>query len=162
MPERLCHEFGPLFCADSKILILGSFPSVKSRETQFYYGHPRNRFWPLIAALFGEAVPLSVGDKKALALRHGLALWDVIESCEIRGSADSSIREPELCDLGLIFAACGIQRICVNGKTAFALYQRYDEPKFGREALCLPSTSPANAAWSFEALLRAWRKGIVL
>ncbi len=161
MTGRVDDGFGPLYRADSRILILGSFPSVKSREEAFYYGHPRNRFWPLMAAAFGEALPETVADKEALALSHGLALWDVIESCEIRGSADASIREPELCDLSIIFDACDILRVCVNGKKAFALYERYDRPRFGREALCLPSTSPANAAWSFDALLAEWKRAAV-
>jgi hypoxanthine-DNA glycosylase len=154
--ERLAHPFGPLFDKRSRVLILGSFPSVKSREQQFFYGHPQNRFWPLIAALFGAAVPRTIPEKKALILDNGLALWDSIASCEIRGSSDASIRNAEPNDLRVILERCDIRQIYCNGKTSHALYRRWIEARIGREAQCLPSTSPANAAWSMERLLEAW------
>lgn len=153
---RLNHPFPPIYDESSTVLILGSFPSVKSREQQFYYGHPQNRFWPLLAALCDEAPPRTVGDKKALCLRHGIALWDVIAGCDIEGSADSSIRNAEVNDLTVILGSCAIRRIYVNGGTAYRLFRRYQQPAIGREAVKLPSTSPANAAWNRDRLLAEW------
>ena len=155
-PDRVTHPFPPLFDENSRILILGSFPSVKSREQMFFYGHPQNRFWKMLAAVFGEDVPASIEEKKRLVLSHHLALWDVIASCEIRGSSDSSIRNAQVNDFSQIFAGCRIDRILVNGSTAWQLYEKYARPVTGREALRMPSTSPANAAWSLERLVTAW------
>ena len=155
--RRLEHPFGPLFSDKSRILILGSFPSVKSREQNFYYGHPRNRFWQVISALYGYPLPDTVEEKKKLILDNSLALWDSIKSCEIKGSSDSSIRNAETNDLGLILENCDIVKICCNGKKSWELYNRYIMPVTGREALCLPSTSPANAAWSLEKLINEWK-----
>lgn len=155
---RVGHGFGPVYDARSRVLILGSFPSVKSREQGFYYGHPRNRFWPVLAAVLKEPeVPQSVGARRAFALRHGIALWDVIESCEIRGSSDSSIRNVEPTELSRIFDAADIRAVYVNGATASRYYEKYQLPICGRTAVRLPSTSPANAAWSLERLVEAWR-----
>ena len=154
---RLSHEFGPLYDTHSKVLILGSFPSVKSREKQFYYGHPQNRFWPLMARILGVPVPETTEEKRQLALFHGIALWDVIDSCEITGSADSSIRNPEVTDLQRILDAAPIRQIFVNGKAAFRLYEKHQKPVTGREAVCLPSTSPANAAFNPDRLYDDWR-----
>ena len=154
---RLTHEFPPLFDADSKVLILGSFPSVKSRQQQFYYGHPRNRFWPLMARILDVPLPETVDDRKQLALSRGVALWDVIDSCEITGSSDSSIRNPEMTDLPLILETAQIRQIFVNGKTAFTLFEKYQKPLTGRQAICLPSTSPANAACDLDRLYDDWR-----
>ncbi|MBO7709083.1 MAG: DNA-deoxyinosine glycosylase [Lachnospiraceae bacterium] len=158
--EKHTHEFPPLFDAHSRILILGSFPSVRSREQQFYYGHPQNRFWRILAALTGEAVPENIPQKKMLALGHGMALWDVIDSCEIAGSSDSSIRNAVPTDLSVILDRCRIEKICTNGALARKLYLKYQYPETGIEPIALPSTSPANAAWSFERLLEAWREGL--
>ena len=152
----LAHPFGPLFDADSRVLILGSFPSVKSREQQFFYGHPQNRFWPVVAAVFGEPVPKSIPEKKKLILDHHLALWDSIAGCEITGSSDASIRNARPNDLSVILNGCGIRTIFCNGKTSHAHYMKLIYPMTGREAVCLPSTSPANAQWTLPRLIEAW------
>ncbi len=155
-PDRICHPFPPLFDANSRVLILGSFPSVSSREQAFYYGHPRNRFWPVLAALWAQRPPETIAEKKELVLRHGLALWDTIASCRITGSSDASIREVVPNDLGLILDHSAVCRIFCNGKTAWTLYQRYLLPTTGIAAGLLPSTSPANARWTSDALIAAW------
>lgn len=154
--KNLQHPFGPLFNEDSRVLILGSFPSVKSREQNFFYGHPQNRFWRVIAAVFDRPVPQSIEEKKLLILSSGLALWDSIASCEITGSSDSSIRNARTNDISIILDNCNIERIYCNGRKSHDLYRRYIEPANGREAVCLPSTSPANAQWSLEKLIAAW------
>ena len=154
--QRIHHPFGPLFGPDSRILLLGSFPSVKSREQNFFYGPPQNRFWKVIPALFGEDVPQTVPEKKALILSHGLALWDSIASCVITGSSDASIREVRPNDLRIILDSAPIERIYCNGRKSHEMYEKYILPSLGREAACLPSTSPANAAWSLEKLIAAW------
>lgn len=153
----LFHPFPPLYNENSQILILGSFPSVKSREQMFFYGHPQNRFWRVLAAVFGEPVPKTISEKKTLVLSHGLALWDVLAACEIEGSADSSIRHATANDFTPIFEVAPISRIYVNGKTAEKYFNRFAKPVLGREAVCLPSTSPANAAFSLEKLIEAWK-----
>lgn len=153
----LIHPIPPVYDANSRILILGSFPSVKSREQGFFYGHPQNRFWRVTAAVFGDETPVTVPERRAFLLRHGVALWDVIAACEITGSSDASIRNPEINDLRPILEAAPIRAIFVNGQTAAKLYRRYAEPLTGRPAYPLPSTSPANAAWSLERLIEAWQ-----
>ena len=156
MKQRLNHPFGPLYDENSRVLILGSFPSVKSREQNFFYGHPQNRFWKVIAAVFDQPVPQTIEEKKGLILGSGLALWDSIASCEITGSSDSSIRNARANDIGIILDNCNIERIYCNGRKSHELYRKYIEPLTGREAVCLPSTSPANAQWTFEKLIEAW------
>ena len=151
------HPFPPLYDSRSEILILGSFPSVKSREQMFFYGHPQNRFWKVIAAVFGSAVPETVEEKKRFLRENHIALWDVIGACDIRGSADSTIQNVVANDLSAILETANIRHIFVNGKTAEKYYKKYTEKKTGRRAHCLPSTSPANAAWTLEKLLDAWR-----
>ncbi len=151
------HPFPPLFDARSEILILGSFPSVKSREQRFFYGHPQNRFWKVLAAVLGCPTPKTIAEKKAFLLENHVALWDVIASCEIEGSADSSIRNAKANDISPILKNAPIRRIFVNGGTAKKLYDRYILPAIGIEAVLLPSTSPANAAWSAERLIEAWQ-----
>lgn len=190
---RIFHPFGPLYNENSRVLILGSFPSVKSREQEFFYGHPQNRFWKVMGALFGEPdpdsirslngtsvnsnretllkmheggdrangqqaayIPRTIEEKKALILDNGLALWDSIGSCEITGSSDASIRNAEPNDLRIITGNCDIRAIYCNGKKSLEVYNRYIEPVLGRPAKALPSTSPANAAWSLERLIEAW------
>ena len=153
----ICHPIEPVYDAHSKILILGSFPSVKSREEMFFYGHPQNRFWRVLAAVYGREVPATVEEKKALLLEEGIALWDVIASCEITGSSDSSIKNVVPNDLSLILDTARIERIFVNGKTAEKYYRRWLLPVTDREVVCLPSTSPANAAWNLKRLTEAWR-----
>ena len=155
--ERIIHPIPPLYREDSRILVLGSFPSVKSREAAFFYGHPQNRFWKVAAAVFGDEVPADVPQKRAFLLRHRIAVWDVIHACTIRGSSDASIKDVEVNDLRVILDSAPIRQIFVNGKTAEKLYRKYIEPAVGRKAVCLPSTSPANAAWSLERLTQAWR-----
>ena len=151
------HPFPPLYDKDSKILVLGSFPSVKSREQLFFYGHPQNRFWKVTAAVFGDDVPKSIEDKQAFLHKNHIALWDVIASCDIEGSADSTIKNVVPNDLYAIIKNSKVKRIFVNGKTAEKYYNKYTKDKLGRAAVCLPSTSPANAAWSIERLVGAWR-----
>ena len=150
------HNIDPLFDESSKILILGSFPSVKSREMIFFYGHPQNRFWKIISSLYDEKVPVTIEEKKKLILKNHLALWDVIASCDIVGSSDSSIRNVKANDLNLILNNAKIEKICVNGKTDEKLYRKYLEEDTGRKAVYLPSSSPANAAYSLEELTRIW------
>ena len=154
--EQLVHPFPPTWDEHSEILILGSFPSVKSREMAYFYGHPQNRFWRVVAALYEDDIPLTVEERRAFLLRHHIALWDVIASCTIVGSSDSSIRDAVPNDIRPILAGAPIHRIYTNGQTSFRLYRKYILPEIGREAICLPSTSPANAAWSFDRLLSAW------
>ena len=153
----IVHPIPPVYDENSRILILGSFPSVKSREAGFFYGHPQNRFWKVTAAVFREPVPQSIPEKKAFLLRNHIAVWDVIHSCEITGSSDASIKNVTVNDLSVILNAALIRQIFVNGKTAEKMYKRYTEPMIGRSCICLPSTSPANAAWSVEKLSEAWR-----
>lgn len=150
------HPFPPLFDKDSRLLILGSFPSVKSRETMFFYGHPQNRFWKVIASIFDEKVPSSIDEKRELILKNHLALWDVIAECEIEGSSDASIKNAKANDLSVILENALIEKIIVNGKTAENAYNKYIEPVTGIKAVVLPSTSPANAAWTFDRLVDAW------
>ena len=152
----LSHPFGPLYSEKSRVLILGSFPSVKSREQNFFYGHPQNRFWKVVAEVFDDEVPQTVDEKKRLILDHGLALWDSIKSCEITGSSDASIRNVKTNDISVILDNCTIERIYCNGRKSYELYRKFIQPETGREAECLPSTSPANAAWTFEKLIGAW------
>lgn len=151
------HEIEPVFDRHSRILILGSFPSVKSREAGFFYHHPQNRFWKTLAAVTGQETPGSIPEKKEFLLRNRIALWDVIASCEIQGSSDSSIRNVVPNDLSRILGAAQIRQIYTNGGTAYKLYQKYLYPVTGRTAIRLPSTSPANAASSLEALIEQWK-----
>ena len=153
---RIEHPIPPTWDARSEVLILGSFPSVKSRESGYFYGHPQNRFWRLLALLYGESCPVGNAGKRAFLLRHRLAVWDVIASCEISGSSDSSIRNAVPNDIRVILDGAEIRQICCNGQLSFRLYNRLLLPATGREALCLPSTSPANAAWTMDRLLGAW------
>lgn len=151
------HPFSPLYDGQSRILILGSFPSVKSREQRFFYGHPQNRFWRVLAQVFGTAVPASIDDKKEFLHNNHIALWDTIASCEISGSSDSSIKNAVPNDLTPILDAAPIENIYVNGRASEKYYKQYQEPLLGRKAIYLPSTSPANAAWSVERLAETWK-----
>ena len=157
----LAHPFPPLYDGRSRVLILGSFPSVKSREAGFFYGHPQNRFWKVLAALFGEAVPRSIEEKKALVLRRRLALWDSIASCDIAGSSDASITNVTPNDLRPILEGADIRAVFCNGGASLRVYERWCRPLTGREAVGLPSTSPANARWSLERLTEAWGRAIL-
>lgn len=151
------HPFEPIYDAGSRILVLGSFPSVRSREEGFYYGHPRNRFWRLLALCLEEEVPQSIEQKLLLLQRHKIALWDVLQSCKIAGSADSSIAGAVPNDLSRLLAAASIERVLCNGATAGRLCRLYCREAIGFEPIILPSTSPANAAWSLERLHEAWK-----
>lgn len=154
--EHIVHSFEPVYDKDSEILILGTLPSVKSRENNFYYGHKQNRFWKVLATLLKEPVPDTIEEKKAMLLAHRIALWDVIQSCDIKGSSDSSIKNVQPTDIGMILEKTNITRIYANGNKAGQLYKRYQFPVTGIEAMVLPSTSPTNAAWSLERLCEAW------
>ena len=156
--ETVIHPIPPVFDEHSRILILGSFPSVKSRESAFFYGHPQNRFWRVLATLFEDNVPGTVDEKRIFLLKKRIAVWDVIAKCRITGSADTTIREAEPNDLSSILSAAPIEKIFTNGGTATALYRRHIREKVGMDCIPLPSTSPANAACSLDGLLLAWRK----
>lgn len=151
------HIFEPIYNEESKILILGTFPSVKSRENQFYYGHPQNRFWKVLAILYGSEPLVTIEEKKEFLLQHRIAIWDVIASCDIVGSSDSSIRNVVPTDLSVILENAKIERIYANGATAAKLFQKYQKPIVKRDIVALPSTSPANAAYSVERLLECWK-----
>ena len=155
------HPFAPVYDRSSRILILGSLPSVRSRDAGFYYRHPQNRFWKVTAAVMACAVPQSVEEKKQFLLENGIALWDVIASCDVNHSSDSSIRNADPNDLDIIFSHADIRAVFTNGKTADRLYRRYFEKyqqkTLGMTAEVLPSTSPANAAWTLEKLVTAWQ-----
>lgn len=160
--QTIEHNFEPVFNAQSQILILGSLPSVKSRENNFYYGHPQNRFWKLIAALCQAEVPQTIEEKKKLLYGNGIAVWDVIAKCDIIGSSDSTIKNVVPNDMQIIFDQAPIKRIYANGGKAYELYMRYCYPDCQREIIKLPSTSPANAAFSMERLLTVWSDAIML
>ena len=151
------HPFPPLYDKNARILILGSFPSVKSREQNFFYGHPQNRFWKTIAGVLSENVPVTIEEKKDFLYRNHIALWDVIHSCDITGSSDSSIRNVQPNDLSEIFRIADIRAIYCNGAKSFEYYKKYQQDQTGRNAVKLPSTSPANAAFSLERLKESWR-----
>ena len=153
---RIAHPIPPLYDEDSTVLILGSFPSVKSREQGFFYGHPQNRFWKVLSAVFKDPLPGTVEEKKAFLLKNRVALYDVIDSCEITGSSDASIRNVVPADLLPILKTAMIRRIYCNGGKAFELYRKYQLPVTGTDAVRLPSTSPANAALSLEQLVSIW------
>lgn len=154
---HITHPFPPVFDENSRILILGSFPSVKSREVSFYYGNPQNRFWRVLSALFGGEVLSSTQEKRDFLLAHRVALWDVIASCDIVGSDDSSIKNALPNDVAALVAKTNISRVFCNGGTAHRLYRAHLEREVGIEAVALPSTSPANASYSLERLVDAWR-----
>ena len=154
--ETLTHTFEPVYNADSEILILGTFPSVKSRQQHFYYGHPQNRFWKVLAAVTGDVLPTTIEEKKAFLLRNHIAVWDVIKSCSIIGSSDSSIKNVEPTDIRKILDTANIKQVIANGNKAGQLYKKYQLPLTGMAAVILPSTSPANAAWTFEKLCKRW------
>ena len=155
--QHIRHGFEPVYDARSRILILGTLPSVKSREQQFYYGHPQNRFWKVLAGVVKETeVPASVMEKKQLLLKHRIAIWDVIAECDIIGSSDSSIKNVVPADLTRILKAAPIQGIYANGAKAYDLYMKYSYEKIGREISKLPSTSPANATFQMDRLLSVW------
>lgn len=152
------HNIPPLYSSESKILILGSFPSVKSREARFFYNHPQNRYWKVMAAVLGRPVPETIEEKKEMILSHNIAMWDVIASCDIYGSNDSSIRNVVPNDIEKLLKKTKIERIYTNGGTAHRHYQKYIKAGTGCDDIPLPSTSPANAAWTLEKLIAVWKE----
>lgn len=151
------HPIQPVYDKSSRILILGSFPSVKSRENMFFYGHPQNRFWKVLAEIFEYPLPKTIEEKRSLLLSSRIALWDVIATCEITGSSDTSIKNVIPNDLSQILNCASIEKIYLNGKTAEKYYNRFLRDTINIEAICLPSTSPANAIYSLDKLLESWR-----
>lgn len=158
--QHVVQPFEPVYDQNSKILILGSFPSVKSRETGFYYGHKQNRFWRMLSAILGVKEPVSVEEKKEMLLAHGIAVYDVIESCDIKGSSDSSIKNAVPADIQKIVEKADIGLIILNGGTASRLFQKYQQASYTGRVITLPSTSPANAAFSLERLIELWGREI--
>ena len=158
--NEVVHPFSPVVGPESRTLILGSFPSVRSREEGFFYGHPRNRFWPVLAAVYHEKAPLTIPEKQSLILRHGLALWDVIASCRIEGSSDASVRDAIPVDIAQVTAVAAIERVICNGALAGKLYAQHLQPILHLPARILPSTSPANAAWSLAMLTERWGEAL--
>ena len=154
--EHLIHPWGPIVSPGSRILILGSFPSVKSREVSFFYGHPQNRFWPMLAAVFGEEIPRTIPEKTDLVLRHRLALWDAIGECDITGSSDASVKNAHPVDIARVTDTARIERVLCNGALSGRLYEKHLRPILGLEAAVMPSTSPANAAWQLDRLICFW------
>lgn len=157
MNNRITHPVPPVYNKESQILILGSFPSVKSREGEFFYHHPQNRFWRVICGIYNESLPETIDEKKQLLLRNRIALWDVVQSCEIIGSADSSIKNVIANNIDSILEQAKIQKIFANGGMAHRLYKKYLYSKVKMEIIQLPSTSPANASFSLEELIKIWR-----
>lgn len=158
---RVFHTLEPVYDGNSRILILGSFPSVRSRQRDFYYGHPQNRFWKLMERLLKEPFPPDYESRKGILLLRGIALWDVIESCDIKGSSDQSIRNVVPMDLNRILKAARIRQIITNGGTAHGLYMKYCRKQTGRDAVRCPSTSPANAAFTLDRLAEAWAPALL-
>ena len=156
--KHIQRNFGPVFDENSKVLILGSFPSVKSREAAFFYGHPQNRFWPLLGRILNSEVPKDTCERTVLLKKHGIALWDVIEECDIIGSSDSSIKNVVPVDIMRVLEIADIQEIYCNGTTSYNLFMKYLYPICERTPIKLPSTSPANAAWTMDRLLGEWNR----
>lgn len=158
--QTVTHTFEPIYNESSRILILGSLPSVKSRENNFYYGHPQNRFWKVLAQITGSKEPLTIADKKKFLLENKIAVWDVIAKCDIKGSSDSSIKNVIPCDLSIVLDNAPIEKIIANGTKAYELYMKYCFPRYHREIIKLPSTSPANATYNIDRLCKEWEKHI--
>lgn len=160
---HVVHPFPPLVDSGCRVLVLGSFPSIKSREQGFFYGHRQNRFWPVLAAVFGEPAPAwdDIPAKRSLALRHHIALWDAIYACDIVGSSDASVRNAVPIDIARVLREAPIQRILCNGTLSGRLYQKHLQPITGLQAQIMPSTSPANAAVSLAHLVEIWRRELV-
>lgn len=154
--EHVKHTFEPVYDENSKILILGSLPSVKSREQGFYYGHPQNRFWKILAKLLEWEEPVSIDEKKTMLLQNKIAIWDVLESCDIQGSSDSSIKNAVAADIPALLKRTKIERIYVNGSTAGKYYKKYILPITGMEAVILQSSSPLNCRYNMEKLIENW------
>jgi hypoxanthine-DNA glycosylase len=154
--ERVIHQFEPIFDENSKILMLGTMPSPKSREVGFYYGHPRNRFWKVIADVRKEVIPTTIQEKIDFLIKNKIALWDVLKSCDINGADDSSIKNPVANDINYILDNSNVTAIFATGKKAESLYNKYCLKTTGIEIIELPSTSPANCRTSYEQLYEAY------
>lgn len=154
---HIVHPFPPLYDPCSEVLILGSFPSIKSREQQFFYGHPQNRFWKVVAAVFNTAAPVTIQEKKDFLHSNHLALWDSIYSCDIRGSSDSSVKNAVPTDLSEIINSSKIRAVFCNGNLSGKMYVKYHEKVLNIPAIVLPSTSPANASYSLDTLVTEWK-----
>ena len=154
---HVTHDFPPLYDAESRVLILGSIPSPKSREQHFYYGHPQNRFWRVMAAVLSESVPETIGEKRAMLLRHHIALWDSLAECDIYGASDTSIKNPVPNDIAALLKKTRIRSVFCTGATAHRYYEKYCYPETGMHAVKLPSTSPANCAVHLDKLIEAYR-----
>ena len=155
--QTVFHTIPPLYDSHSRVLLLGSIPSPKSREIGFFYAHPQNRFWRVLAAVLGEPVPQSIEEKRAMCLKHHVALWDTIARCDIAGASDLSIRNAEPNDIGKLVRESEITRIFATGGKSAELYRKLIEPQLHIPITQLPSTSPANAAWSLDRLIEAYR-----
>ena len=155
---RVTHAFSPVFREDSRVLLLGTMPSPKSRENGFYYSHPQNRFWPVMASLLDEPLPRTPEEKRQLVLRHRIALWDVLHSCEIRGAEDASIRKPVPNPIDRLLEQTQICAVFATGQKAATLSTRYCFPRTRLPVHTLPSTSPANCRISMEELLESYRE----
>ena len=155
--QTVVHTIPPLYDSQSRVLLLGSIPSPKSREVGFFYGHPQNRFWRVLAAVLGEDVPQTIEAKRAMCLKHHIALWDTIARCDIAGASDTSIRNAVPNDIGKLVRESEITRIFATGGKSAELYRKLIEPTLHIPITQLPSTSPANAAWSLERLIEAYR-----
>lgn len=157
---KLVHPFKPVYNTNSKILILGSFPSVKSREINFYYGHPQNRFWKILENIFKEKIENNIEKKKEFLLKYNIALWDTIKTCEITGSSDSSIKNAIPNDIQNLITKTNIKAIFCNGNTSYKLFMKYFKDKINIPIICLPSSSPANAKFSLDDLTNIWKENI--
>lgn len=159
--EHIVHPFDPVCTPDARVLVLGSLPSKLSRANGFYYGNPRNRFWKVMAAVLGETEPQTIDGKRAMLERNGVALWDVIAECDIKGSSDASIRNARPVAIERVLQTCRLKAVFTNGRTAERLFNRYLAPKTtGIPMSCLPSTSPANAAWTLDRLIEKWSEAL--
>lgn len=159
--NRVRHPFEPVYDAKSNILILGSFPSVASRDQDFYYGHKQNRFWKMLAAIYDDFVPTTILEKKQLLLTHHLALWDVILECEVQGSSDASITHAVPTDIANMIAESNIQKIVINGNKAYQIFKKYHKQDITIPVIPLPSTSPANAKFTLELLCSIWKEALM-
>ena len=156
MTQPVINTFGPVYDKDSKILILGTMPSPKSREVGFYYSHPQNRFWTTIAEVLDSKLPSTRAEKEEFLYFHGIALWDVLASCHIAGADDSSIKDAEINDFTKLFADAQIKAVFTTGKKATALFIKHCQHKYGYEPIYLPSTSPANCKMPQQELTAAY------
>ncbi|MDR1034692.1 MAG: DNA-deoxyinosine glycosylase [Holosporales bacterium] len=154
---RIAHPFEPIFDEESQVLILGTFPSIRSRESGFYYGHPQNRFWKVMAYITKtDQIPQTISSKKHMLIKNGIALWDVLQSCDIEGSSDNNIRNPTPTDLSIIFNETNIKYIYTNGLQSYQFFNKYHDKSYNGKLIELPSTSPANARYTIEQLVTIW------